>query len=86
MVIAGRAFPFPLIQVYDGGTFELLGDRLLLPHELEQLADGALLSKLCHPLCRPQLGWSLSQELCHWRAGGLLFGSLARLGGYPELH
>ena len=63
MVIAGLAIPLPLIQVYDGGLFELLGNRYLLPHELQQLV-----------------------ELCHWSAGGLLFGSLARLGGHPELH
>ena len=74
MVITGLESPFPLIQlqVYDGGLVELLGDRLLLRHELGQMMDGALLSKLCHLLCRPRLGWSLSQEVCHWRGGGSL--------------
>ena len=56
MVITGLGSRFPLIQVYDGGLVELLGDRLLLPHELGQMMDGALLSKLCHPLCL-DLGW-----------------------------
>ena len=39
MVIAGLAIPFPLIQVYDGGLFELLGDRLFLPHDVEELME-----------------------------------------------
>ena len=54
MAIAGLAIPLLLIQVYDGGIFELTENRLLLPHELEQLME------LCCQSCATllvDLGW-----------------------------
>lgn len=87
VVVVGLVIALLLSQVYDRSIFELLGDHLLLPCET---ADRAFLSKLCHlpcrsTSCRPQLGWSLSQELCHLGVNGSLAGSPARLVGHPEL-
>ena len=46
MVAAGPVIPFLFVQVYtDGSIFELLGDYLLLPHELKQLME--LLPQSC---------------------------------------